>query len=65
VRSQTRAHPRIDGPVLLVGHSYGGAVISVAGAAADNVVGLVYVAAFVLDEDESFGEIFGHSPPRR
>jgi pimeloyl-ACP methyl ester carboxylesterase len=40
---------QIDGPVLLVGHSYGGAVISVAGAAADNVIGLVYVAAFILD----------------
>src|SRR3954466_10653465 len=49
---------QIDGPVLLVGHSYGGAVISVAGAAADNVVGLVYVAAFALDEGESFAEIF-------
>src|SRR3954464_15649897 len=49
---------QIDGPVLLVGHSYGGAVISVAGAAADNVVGLVYVAAFILDEGESFAEIF-------
>jgi pimeloyl-ACP methyl ester carboxylesterase len=53
---------QIDGPVLLVGHSYGGAVISVAGAAADNVVGLVYVAAFVLDEDESFGDIFAAFP---
>ena len=42
---------QVDGPVLLVGHSYGGAVISVAGAAADNVVGLVYVAAFALDEE--------------
>ncbi len=49
---------QIDGPVLLVGHSYGGAVISVAGAAAANVVGLVYVAAFALDEGESFAEIF-------
>jgi pimeloyl-ACP methyl ester carboxylesterase len=49
---------QIDGPVLLVGHSYGGAVISVAGAAADNVVGLVYVAAFALDEGGSFAEIF-------
>jgi pimeloyl-ACP methyl ester carboxylesterase len=49
---------QIDGPVLLVGHSYGEAVISVAGAAADNVVGLVYVAAFALDEGESFAEIF-------
>ena len=56
---------QVDGPVLLVGHSYGGAVISVAGAAADNVVGLVYVAAFALDEGESFAEIFerfGASP---
>ena len=41
------------GPVLLVGHSYGGAVVSVAGAAADNVVGLVYVAAFIPDDGES------------
>jgi pimeloyl-ACP methyl ester carboxylesterase len=53
---------QIDGPVLLVGHSYGGAVISVAGAAADNAVGLVYVAAFILDEGESFGEIFAGFP---
>jgi pimeloyl-ACP methyl ester carboxylesterase len=41
----------IDGPVLLVGHSYGGAVITAAGTA-DNVVGLVYVAAFAPDEGE-------------
>jgi pimeloyl-ACP methyl ester carboxylesterase len=44
--------------VLLVGHSYGGAVISVAGASTPNAVGLVYVAAFALDEGESFAEIF-------
>ena len=43
---------QIDGPVLLVGHSYGGAVITVAGAA-ENVVGLVYVAGFAPDEGES------------
>jgi pimeloyl-ACP methyl ester carboxylesterase len=49
---------QIDGPVLLVGHSYGGAVITVAGASTPNAVGLVYVAAFVLDEGESFAEIF-------
>ena len=49
---------QIDGPVLLVGHSYGGAVISVAGASTPNAVGLVYVAAFILDEGESFGEVF-------
>src|SRR3954469_17436765 len=49
---------QIDGPVLLVGHSYGGAVISVAGASTPNSVGLFYVAAFALDEGESFAEIF-------
>ena len=42
----------IDGPVMLVGHSYGGAVISVAGSLAGNVVGLVYVSGFALDEGE-------------
>jgi pimeloyl-ACP methyl ester carboxylesterase len=49
---------QIDGPVLLTGHSYGGAVISVAGASTPNAVGLVYVAAFALDEGEAFSEIF-------
>lgn len=44
----------IDGPVILVGHSYGGAVITTAGNA-DNVVGLVYVAAFAPDEGEDLG----------
>jgi pimeloyl-ACP methyl ester carboxylesterase len=49
---------QIDGTVLLVGHSYGGAVISVAGASTPNAVGLVYVAAFALDDGESFAETF-------
>jgi pimeloyl-ACP methyl ester carboxylesterase len=49
---------QIDGPVLPVGHAYGGAVISAAGASTPNAVGLVYVAAFALDEGESFAEIF-------
>jgi len=44
------------GPVLLVGHSYGGAVITEAGNA-PNVVGLVYIAAFAPDAGESLGEI--------
>src|SRR4051794_35967593 len=44
---------QIPGPVLLVGHSYGGAVISVAAPQAQNVVGLVYVAAFIPDEGET------------
>ncbi|MFF4685028.1 alpha/beta fold hydrolase [Streptomyces sp. NPDC001307] len=52
---------QIDGPVVLVGHSYGGALITVAGTA-DNVVGLVYVAAYVLDEGESLGELQGRFP---
>jgi pimeloyl-ACP methyl ester carboxylesterase len=52
----------IDGPVILVGHSYGGAVITVAGAAADNVVGLVYIAAFILDEQESFTDVLSRFP---
>ena len=43
-------------PVLLVGHSYGGAVITVAGVA-DNVVGLVYVAGYALQKDESLGQL--------
>ena len=41
------------GPVLLVGHSYGGMVITGAGTA-PNVVGLVYIAAWVPDAGESF-----------
>ncbi|MFF1294838.1 MULTISPECIES: alpha/beta fold hydrolase [unclassified Streptomyces] len=52
---------QVDGPVVLVGHSYGGAVITVAGAA-ENVVGLVYVAAYVLQEGESLGELQGRFP---
>ena len=48
---------QISGPVLAVGHSYGGAVISNAGATAKNVVGLVYVAAFAPDEGERLGEV--------
>jgi pimeloyl-ACP methyl ester carboxylesterase len=53
---------QIAGPLLLVGHSYGGAVISVAGAAADEAVGLVFVAAWILDEGESFAEVAGRFP---
>jgi pimeloyl-ACP methyl ester carboxylesterase len=43
---------QIPGPVLLVGHSYGGAVITNAASQANNVVGLVYVAAVIPDEGE-------------
>jgi pimeloyl-ACP methyl ester carboxylesterase len=48
---------QIDGPVLAVGHSYGGAVITNAATDAKNVVGLVYVAAFAPEEGETLGAI--------
>jgi pimeloyl-ACP methyl ester carboxylesterase len=44
---------QIPGPVLLVGHSYGGVVITNAAPQTDNVIGLVYIAAFLPDEGES------------
>ena len=47
---------QIDGPVLAVGHSYGGAVISNAATQASNVIGLVFVAAFATDDGETLGE---------
>jgi pimeloyl-ACP methyl ester carboxylesterase len=43
------------GPIILVGHSYGGAIISNAATDAPNVVGLVFVAAFAPDEGETLG----------
>jgi pimeloyl-ACP methyl ester carboxylesterase len=45
------------GPVVAVGHSYGGAVISNAARHAENVVGLVFVAAFAPDEGERLGDV--------
>ncbi len=48
---------QIPGPVLAVGHSYGGAVITNAATRAGNVVGLVYVAAFAPDEGETLQDI--------
>ncbi len=45
----------IEGPVILVGHSYGGAVITNAAVGADNVTALVYIAAFALEEGEAVG----------
>jgi len=53
---------QIDGPVLLAGHSYGGAVITQAGDL-PNVVGLVYVAAFAPDEGESLAQISQWNAP--
>jgi pimeloyl-ACP methyl ester carboxylesterase len=48
---------QIEGPILLVGHSYGGAVITNAATDVPNVVGLVYVAAFAPDEGEVLGAV--------
>jgi pimeloyl-ACP methyl ester carboxylesterase len=50
------AFDQIGGPVLAVGHSYGGAVITNAATTARNVVGLVYVAAFAPDEGERLSD---------
>ncbi len=52
---------QIPGPVLAVGHSYGGAVITNAVPQTRNVVGLVYVAAFAPDEGEMLADITGRS----
>ena len=50
-----------DGPTILVGHSYGGAVITEAGNH-DNVVGLAYIAAFAPDQGESVGSLIAGFP---
>ena len=51
-----------DGPTVLVGHSYGGQIMTALGADAPNVVGLVYIAAFGLDEGESLGALLAQGP---
>jgi pimeloyl-ACP methyl ester carboxylesterase len=57
-----RAAAAIDGPVVLAGHSYGGAVITAARSAPGNVVGLVYVTGYALEEGESAVDISGRFP---
>ena len=52
-----------DGPAIVAGHSYGGQVITALGADAPNVAGLVYIAAFGIDEGESLGALLGQGPP--
>src|SRR2546427_7914418 len=58
-----RAIASQGGPVLLVGHSYGGAVITEAGND-PKVAGLVYIAAFALDDGESVSSLIKDPPPR-
>ena len=50
-------------PTVVAGHSYGGQVITALGTDAPNVVGLVYVAAFGLDEGESIGALLAQGTP--
>jgi pimeloyl-ACP methyl ester carboxylesterase len=51
-----------DGPTLVVGHSYGGQIMTALGTDAPNVVGLVYVAAFALDKGETLGKLLSQGP---
>jgi pimeloyl-ACP methyl ester carboxylesterase len=51
-----------EGPTIVVGHSYGGQIITALGPDATSVVGLVYIAAFGLDEGESLGALLSQGP---
>jgi len=62
VATTTRVIDAQDGPVILVGHSYGGAVITEAGTH-DKVAALVYIAAFAPDKGESVNTLIA-DPPR-
>jgi pimeloyl-ACP methyl ester carboxylesterase len=53
---------RQDGPTVVVGHSYGGQITTALGTDTPNVVGLVYVAGFGLDEGESIGALLQQGP---
>ena len=53
---------RQNGPTLVAGHSYGGQIITALGTDTPNVVGLVYIAAFGLDEGESIGALLQQGP---
>ena len=52
-----------SGPTLVAGHSYGGQIMTALGTEAPNAIGLVYVAAFGLDEGESIGALLQAGPP--
>lgn len=58
-----RALKRVSGPVVLVGHSYGGAVVTAAGSGNLNVKALVYVAAMAPDEGETVGQLLHRGTP--
>ena len=52
-----------NGPVIVAGHSYGGQIITALGTDAPNVAGLVYIAAFGIDQGESLGALLAQGPP--
>ena len=52
-----------DGPTVIAGHSYGGQIMTALGTDAHNVAGLVYIAAFGLDQGESLGALLSQGPP--
>jgi pimeloyl-ACP methyl ester carboxylesterase len=52
-----------DGPTIVAGHSYGGQVMTALATEAPNVSGLVYIAAFGLDQGESLGALLSQGPP--
>jgi pimeloyl-ACP methyl ester carboxylesterase len=54
---------RQDGPTIVAGHSYGGQIMTALGTDAPNVAGLVYIAAFGLDEGEAIGALLEGAPP--
>jgi pimeloyl-ACP methyl ester carboxylesterase len=54
---------RQRGPTVVAGHSYGGQIMTALGTDAPNVVALVYIAAFGIDEGESLGALLGGGPP--
>jgi pimeloyl-ACP methyl ester carboxylesterase len=51
-----------DGPTIVAGHSYGGQIMTALGTDAPNVAGLVYIAAFGIDEGESLGALLAQGP---
>ena len=63
VATLRRTLKKVSGPVVLVGHSYGGAVITAAGSGNPNLKALVYIAAMAPDEGETVGELLHCAPP--
>src|ERR1700744_656888 len=53
----------VEGPTVIAGHSYGGQIMTALGTDAPNAVGIVYIAAFGLDEGESIGALLQQGPP--